>query len=51
MQIFEGTRWRDADSFKIGSMGDARVVLAPHFSGRAFNTEGQLNRFADLALN
>lgn len=35
---------------EIGDWGSARVVLAPHFCSRSFNSEAQLADFASAAL-
>lgn len=50
-QLFDGVTWADADAFRMGVYMGATVVLAPHLSGRAFNTESQLDQFADIALS
>jgi hypothetical protein len=39
-----------ASHIEIGEWESARVVLAPHFCSRAFNSEAQLASFAQVAL-
>lgn len=48
-KLFDGP-WVATGEFEIGKFGASRVVLAPHFSGRAFNSEEQLRAFAAIAL-
>ncbi len=47
--LFDEFAWRDDGDFRVGQ-GVVRVVLTPHFSGRAFNTDAQLERLAAVAL-
>lgn len=49
-RLFDGARWKDEYPFRVASLGITRVVLSPHFSSRAFNTDAQLDKFADVAL-
>jgi hypothetical protein len=49
--LFEGVSWNDVGGMHRGSMGATRILLTHHFSGRSFNSEAQLDRFADAALN
>lgn len=48
-KLFDGP-WVTTGGFEIGRFGASRVVLAPHFSGRAFNSGEQLRAFAAIAL-
>ncbi|WP_157961330.1 hypothetical protein [Microvirga flavescens] len=49
-KLFEGTPWRKQGLFEIADDKGTRIVLAPHFSGRAFNTNEQLAEMARVAL-
>ncbi len=49
-RIFEGIIWRSHASFEYANWGNSRVVLAHQLAGREFNTEEQLQFFADVAL-
>lgn len=47
---FEDIQWRDQKPFRIADANGTRIVLAPHFSGRDFNTDGQLAELGRAAL-
>ncbi len=40
--LFEGVSMSHYGSFRVGSKNGTKIVLAPHFSARQFNTESQL---------
>ncbi|HVA19791.1 MAG TPA: hypothetical protein VMU55_06440 [Solirubrobacteraceae bacterium] len=48
--LFDGADWTHEGPFETACVRGTRVVLAPHFAQRAFNTDEQLNAFADVAL-
>ncbi len=48
--LFEGPRMNERGPFRVGSSNGTRILFAPHFSARAFNTDEQLKTFADAAL-
>jgi len=48
--IFGETTWRADGLFEYADRGDTRIVLAHQLSGRQFNTDEQLDRFADITL-
>jgi len=49
-RIFVGVSWEDRGIFRVGRFGSTAVVLTPHFATRSFNTEAQIDAFADIAL-
>jgi hypothetical protein len=49
-QLFEEANWRDCYPFRLADLNGTRVILAPHFSRKEFNTTAQLAHFAALAL-
>jgi hypothetical protein len=48
--LFDGPRMSGYGPFRVGSSNGTRIVLAPHFSGRQFNTEAQLQALANVTL-
>lgn len=50
-RLFGVGEWEAFGAFKVGMLGKTRVVLTPAFSDRSFNTEEQLQAFADVTLN
>jgi hypothetical protein len=46
--IFPTLAWSEDGPFEYGRTGNAKILLAPLFSSRAYNSGGQLQRFADL---
>ncbi len=42
--------WHSAGPFETATTGETHIVLTPHFSGREFNSDAQLQNFADVAL-
>lgn len=42
--------WRVQSGFMVGEYQESRIVLAPHFSQRTFNTVAQLDTFSNVAL-
>ena len=47
--LFYDLSWCDDGDFRV-AQGSMRVVLTPHASGRAFNTDAQLERLAAIAV-
>ncbi len=50
MPLFAGAVWQDRSPFQSTSIGGTRVVLAPHFRRKEFNTDQQLASFGGIAL-
>ena len=48
--IFPGAKWEVDGPFAFTSWGRTRVVLTHALSGRQFNTDAQLERFAEICL-
>jgi hypothetical protein len=48
--VFPSIAWKQHGCFLVGNDADTRFVLTPHFSTRAFNTEAQLDAFAEVCL-
>ena len=47
--LFDGARLSDRGPFLTGTENGTRIVLAPHFSARQFNTNAQLESLAKVA--
>ncbi len=48
--LFEGVNLSDRGPFRTGSLNEMKIVLAPHFSTRQFNSDQQLEALANVAL-
>jgi hypothetical protein len=49
-RIFEAPQWNANGAFEVGYCRKIKIVLSPHFATPAFNSEAQLDAFADVAL-
>jgi uracil-DNA glycosylase len=49
-RVFPTVVWHSQGHYAVGARNKTRIVLTPHFSSRAFNTEQQLDEFAAVAL-
>ncbi|MBL0403843.1 hypothetical protein JKG68_07700 [Microvirga aerilata] len=49
-ELLRGIKWKDQKPFSVAQMNETRIVLAPHFSSRAFNTSEQLRGLSRAAL-
>lgn len=49
-KLFKGAKWQVQKPFEVADLDDTRIVLAPHFSSRAFNTNQQLAALSKAAL-
>lgn len=48
--LFRDVAWRSVANLQLGTWRAATLALAPHFATRAFNTDEQLNEFADTLI-
>jgi hypothetical protein len=49
-RLFQARTWADEGSFRVADAGITRVVLTPHFSSLAFNTDAQLAQLHAVTL-
>jgi hypothetical protein len=48
--LFPDTEWCTKDKYRVGEGESTRIVLAPHFVSRGFNSDADLVRLAEVAF-